>query len=192
MADLVAECDPTVEPTKAQLKSRPWFCRSQQTVSDDAPKCLGDGHTINNTQVGLCRGRWQWYQLSTVQDHTVPYYVTERPPGGGPAQHVRKTRVETQRHASTPKSALPGRARARLLTACPVARETEAGRSGHSGLQLLPWVLEPTANAPMRQCANAPCANAPKRQCTMRQCTKASGHTIAIGASDLVPLSTDH
>ena len=172
MADLVAECDPTVEPTKAQLKSRPWFCRSQQTVSDDAPKCLGDGHKINNTQVGLCRGRWQWYQLSTVQDHTVPYYVTERPPDGGPARHVRKTRVETQRHASTPKSALPGRARARLLTACPVARETEAGRSGHSGLQLLPWVLEPTANAPMRQCANAPmhqCANAPMHHAPMHQ-----------------------
>ena len=100
-ADLVADCE--VEPTKTQLKSRPWLCRTLQTVSDDAGKCLGSGHTINNTDVGLCRGRWQWYQLSTVQDHTVPYYVTERPSGGGPAQHVRKTRVETQRHASTSK-----------------------------------------------------------------------------------------
>ena len=102
MADLVADCE--VEETKAQLKSRPWLCRKLQTVSDDAVKCLGSGHQINNTEVGLCRGRWQWYQLSTVQDHTVPYYVTERPSGGGPAQHVRKTRVETQRHASTSKA----------------------------------------------------------------------------------------
>ena len=97
MANLVADCE--VDQTRASLKSRPWFCRTMQTVSDDRPKCLGSGHTINNTEVGLCRGRWQWYQLSTVQEHTVPYYVTERPAGRGPAQHVRKTRVETQRHA---------------------------------------------------------------------------------------------
>ena len=167
MADLVADCD--VAPTKAQLKSRPWFCRSQQTVSDDAPKCLGDGHTINNTQVGLCRGRWQWYQLSTVQDHTVPYYVTERPPSGGPAQHVRKTRVETQQHASTPKSALPCCARARLLTACPVARETErrpGGRAIWGFSRCLGCSSQPPMR-PMRQCANAP-----MRQCAKRPATR--------------------
>ena len=64
-----------------------------------ASACLGPGHTINNTDVGVCRGQWQWYQLSTVQQHEVPYYVIEQPANGGPAQHVRKTRTEMQRHA---------------------------------------------------------------------------------------------
>ena len=99
MADLEEVADCEVDATKAELKSRPWFCRTMQTVSDDLPRCLGPGHEINNTVKGLCRGRWQWYQLSTVHEHLVPYYVTERQASGGPAQHVRKTRVETQRHA---------------------------------------------------------------------------------------------
>ena len=95
--DTARDCE--IPLTTQQLKIRPWFCRTQQTVSDDLPKCLGPGHTINNTDVGVCRGQWQWYQLSTVQQHEVPYYVIEQPANGGPAQHVRKTRTETQRHA---------------------------------------------------------------------------------------------
>ena len=96
---IAAQDDCTLDPTQAELKARPWFCRTLQTVSDDLPDCLGNGQQINWTNPGLCRGRWQWFQLSTVQPHEVPYYVTEQPADGGPAVYTRKTRTVEQKHA---------------------------------------------------------------------------------------------
>lgn len=96
---IAAQDDCTLDPTQQELKTRPWFCRTLQTVSDDLPACLGNGQQINWTDPGLCRGRWQWFQLSTVQTHEVPYYETVQPAGGGPAVYTRKTRQVEQKHA---------------------------------------------------------------------------------------------
>ncbi len=88
------------EPTTQELKSRPWFCEpvGSHTDTDDRAKCLGAGHKLNRTDIGLCRGRWQWYQLTTVHDHEVPYY--EIATVGGMQQHVRKIKpVKGMRHA---------------------------------------------------------------------------------------------
>ena len=97
-----ARADCSTPLTEQQLRTRPWFCEqadgSGRTETDDLAKCLGDGHTLNNTEPGLCRDRWQWYQVSTVHDHTVPYY--EIATVDGRRQHVRRTRVEPGvRHA---------------------------------------------------------------------------------------------
>mmetsp|Transcript_7215 Transcript_7215/g.16153 ORF Transcript_7215/g.16153 Transcript_7215/m.16153 type:complete len:822 (-) Transcript_7215:257-2722(-) len=82
--------DCTVPSTFAQLRSRPWFCRG----SDDLAKCLGAGHTLGQTSPGLCRGRWQWYQLNTEQLHQVPGYTID-----ADGRWVRVTAAQSLRHA---------------------------------------------------------------------------------------------
>ena len=88
-------------PTIQQLKSRPWFCEppGARTETDDLSACRGEGHRLNRTQTGLCRGRWQWYQVSTVHDVVEPYYeITSLE--DGKMQHVRGEKVRAgMRHA---------------------------------------------------------------------------------------------
>ena len=96
----IGQEDCELEPTLPSLRSRPWFCEppGPRTSTDDLSACLGEGHLLNRSAPGLCRGRWQWYQVSTVHDHTVPYYEIMDYNGG--KQHVKKTRLERNvRHA---------------------------------------------------------------------------------------------
>ena len=97
-----AQQDCEVPAAQQELNSRPWFCEPPGIRSggrDDLSECLGTGHRRNRTEPGLCRGRWQWYQVSTVHDHTVPYYDIV-PLEDGSLQHERRTRVVADmRHA---------------------------------------------------------------------------------------------
>jgi hypothetical protein len=57
-------------------------------------RCLGPGHQLNHSYPGLCRGRWQWYQLQTVHTQPVTRY------GVGPSgEWERLTEQKTLRHA---------------------------------------------------------------------------------------------
>jgi hypothetical protein len=87
-----------LEPSLQRLGSRHWLCeqkRTGRTDTDDLGKCIGEGHTINNT--ALCQGRWQWYQVFTSQQHEVAYY--EMAEVDGSLQRVRRTRTERLDHA---------------------------------------------------------------------------------------------
>lgn len=100
--DLVAgQSDCTVPATLPELNLRPWFCEpiGIRTDTDDRSACLGTGHVLNRTNPGLCRGRWQWYQVSTVHTHTVPYYEIVNLADGS-LQHVQQTKTVTgMKHA---------------------------------------------------------------------------------------------
>lgn len=105
VARAAGQQDCTASATEPELNSRPWFCEPPNLRSggnNDLARCLGEGHTLNRTEPGLCRGRWQWYQVSTVHDHNVPYYEVATLDDGPPVvlQHVRQTRVQANmRHA---------------------------------------------------------------------------------------------
>ena len=97
-----AQEDCALDPTLEQLNSRPWFCEPpgpRNDGRDDLARCLGGGHTLNRTVPGLCRGRWQWYQVRTLHSHNVPYYEIASNEDGS-TKHVRETRqVAGMRHA---------------------------------------------------------------------------------------------
>lgn len=98
--EATSQVDCTATPTFTELRSRPWLCEppGSRTTTDDLSACLGAGHQVNRTDPGLCRGRWQWYQVSTVHGHDVPYY--DIIDSDGSKQHVRGSRrVEGVRHA---------------------------------------------------------------------------------------------
>ena len=91
-------CDDRVPPSSNDLRSRPWFCPGGEGGAS-LSQCLGPGQTQNRTLRGLCRGHWQWYQLSTVHDHTVPYFAV-RELVSGRTDLVQLTRVVPDvRHA---------------------------------------------------------------------------------------------
>ena len=102
VAGTAAQEDCTAPPTEAQLNLRPWFCEPPGIRSegrDDLAACLSGGHRHNRTEPGLCRGRWQWYQVRTRHDHEVPYYEIMNFADGS-KQHVRSTRLQRDvRHA---------------------------------------------------------------------------------------------
>ena len=97
-----ATCPPSADVELQLLTIRPWFCEMPgpqgRTETEDLLKCLGEGHVYNQTDVGLCQGRWQWYQVSTVHPHEVPYYEIEVD-AEGRTERVRKTTEEELRHA---------------------------------------------------------------------------------------------
>ena len=80
---------------------RPWFCEpiGSRTDTDDRAACLSTGHVHNRSMPGLCRERWQWYQVSTVHTHTVPYYEIVNLADNS-TQHIRLTKtVPGMRHS---------------------------------------------------------------------------------------------
>ena len=108
LSHVAAQQDCTALATEQELNLRPWFCEPPGIRSggnDDLARCLGEGHVLNRTDPGLCRGRWQWYQVSTVHDHEVPYYevaTVDETQNNPPVvlQHVRQTRTQpNMRHA---------------------------------------------------------------------------------------------